>query len=127
VLESIPVELDASCAMSLFSKRKNNFYGRSLSDNEFQPYSNFEMGGVYNFSDRSQRELIEVKYDSKTRFGFSSDVRTDYYVSVKGDVRRRWGIRSGLFRYAQSITDYDADGKSIEFADGTTFLDAENA
>jgi hypothetical protein len=49
-----------------------------------------------------------------------------YSVFSEGLVRKRLGIRGGVMRYAQSITDYDSDGQSIVFPDGTTFPDAEN-
>jgi len=126
-MEKIPFEFEVSIMRSAFSERGRSFYPDNLSDNEFQAYSNFEIGGVYNFFDRSTTEPMRVTVEKKwRRRSTGKDELTEYYVMVDGTVRRRWGVRWGVFRYAQSITDYDADGQSIVFPDGTTFPDADN-
>lgn len=125
--KEIPFEFEVSILGSFIGDRRGTFYPNNLSENEFQPYSNFEFGGVFNFSDHSNVEPLLVTIDKKRRRRSSGrEELTEYYVVMDGTVRRRWGARWGMFRYAQSITDYDAVGQTIEFPDGTTFPDADN-
>ncbi|MFT6354931.1 MAG: hypothetical protein ACJAXD_001923 [Cryomorphaceae bacterium] len=66
-LEEKPWAFETSIIVSLFGDRKNSFYPDNLSQNEFQAYSNFEIGGAYNFSDRSSVEPIAVTIEKKWR------------------------------------------------------------
>lgn len=126
-LENLPIELDLSFMASVFSERKRSFYPDNLSDNEYQPFNSFEMGGVYNFFDKTEEKSIRVLLRRFRRTKFNGTQTTEYYTMSNGLVRKRFGVRTGIYRYAQSITDYDSVDRSIEFADGTSFPDAENA
>ncbi|MCH2215112.1 MAG: hypothetical protein MK086_08085 [Flavobacteriales bacterium] len=127
--ENKPFALELNLIGSVFSERKNFLFRDNLSDNEYQSYSNVEAGFIYNFSTKTSAEQVGVVYDRKSKYSHILDswFSTEYRVYPTAQVKRRWGLRLGGFRYAQSITDYDAVGKSIEFSDGTTFPDAENA
>ena len=124
--EKSPIEVDASFLVGVLGDRKNSFYPDNLSDNEFQNFNSFEMGGVYNFFDKTEAKSIRVVVGRSTRTTASGTYKTEYYVRKKGMVRKRFGVRTGFYRYAQSITDYDAVGQSINFSDGTTFPDADH-
>ena len=121
-----PVEVDASFMVSFLGDRKGSFYPDNLTDNEYQNYNSFEAGGVYNFFDKTELKSIRVVVGRSTKTKVNYTLKTEYYVRRDGHVRKRFGVRAGLYRYAQSITDYDAYQQSLNFADGTKLPDADN-
>ena len=129
-LKKIPLEFDAGGIISLLSERQRTIYPENLSDNEFQRYSTVQGGITFNFIDHYVKKFVKVTYKVKAFYTGSIGNETlssnSYSVWREGLVRKRLGIRGGVMRYAQSITDYDSDGQSIVFPDGTTFPDADN-
>ncbi len=125
--ENAPIELDASFLLSVFGDRKSSFYPDNLSDNPFQNFNSFDAGATYNFIDNTTVKYIKVIVGRKSKSKSWGEEVTVYTTERKGLVRQRFGVRAGLYRYAQSITDYDAIDRSIKFPDGTTFPHADNA
>lgn len=122
----LPFEIEAAFNVSVFGDRKNDLYAYNQSDNEYQNFNSFDAGVVYNFFDKTEEKSVRVVVHRSSKEGPTVTTKTERSVHVAGMVRDRFGIRAGIYRYAQSITDYDAIDQSIVFADGTTFPDAEN-